>query len=64
MNLALFDFDGTLTFSDTFSPFLRAVIPKHRRLWGYPLLLPVIVGYRAGFISGTVLRRAVWFTWV
>lgn len=59
MNLALFDFDGTLTFLDTFSPFLGAVIPKHRQLWGYPLLLPVIVGYRAGFISGTVLRRAV-----
>ena len=31
MNLALFDFDGTLTSGDTLIPFLRFAIPPRRR---------------------------------
>jgi hypothetical protein len=31
MDLALFDFDGTITTGDTFTPFLRFAIPRRRR---------------------------------
>ncbi len=56
MNLALFDFDGTLTERELFGEFLvRAVAPR-RLAWGRLLLAPLVLGYRAGLLSGTLVR--------
>ena len=59
MNLALFDFDGTVTTTDTFTPFVKVAIPKTRLRWGTLILLPVILGYKAGFISSSLIRRLI-----
>jgi hypothetical protein len=45
MNLALFDFDGTITRKETFGAFMRFATPRFRRVLGAPFLprwLPVI----------------------
>lgn len=59
MNLALFDFDGTITHCDTFTPFMKEVIPSSRLFWGRLLLLPTLLGYRAGIFSASRVRQQV-----
>ncbi|MBB1061108.1 HAD-IB family phosphatase [Marilutibacter spongiae] len=60
MDLALFDFDHTITDRDSFSAFLRAHVPARRRYWGGLLVAPLLLGYyRLHLVSGTTLRRAV-----
>lgn len=58
MDLALFDFDSTITTRDTFAHFIHYAAPPARRWWGHPLLLPVFVGYRMGVVSGHVIRAS------
>jgi HAD superfamily hydrolase (TIGR01490 family) len=53
MNLALFDFDGTITSSDTWTPFLRFAVPGWRLAAGRALLSPLAVGYRLGAVSAS-----------
>lgn len=61
MNLALFDFDGTITHADTFTPFIRFAASR-RRLWlGTLLLLPLIVIYELGLLPATRMRAAAAF---
>ena len=56
-NLALFDFDGTITHKEMFTPFLRyAVLPKQAARGKY-ILMPYIILYRLGMISGTRMRQ-------
>ena len=56
MNLALFDFDGTVTSSDTWTPFMRfAVRPARMAAWAP--LSPVVVGYRLGMVSASRVRQ-------
>ena len=58
MNLALFDFDGTITFKDSFAPFMRmAAHPSTsaRRI----RLLPLIAGYKAGIVSASTTRARI-----
>ncbi len=57
MNLALFDFDGTVTSTDTWTPFMRFAVRPARMHAGQLLLLPVAVGYRLGMISASRGRR-------
>lgn len=59
MNLALFDFDGTLTERELFGEFLQTVVPRRRWLWGRVVLAPVVVAYRLGWISGVTARRLI-----
>ena len=59
MNLALFDFDGTLTTREMLPDFFRRTIPRRRLLIGQVLLAPLIVGYKLGLVSGTVVRSAI-----
>lgn len=59
MNLALFDFDGTITTRETFPDFIRLAVAPGRLAWGKVLLAPLIVGYRLGIVSGTVVRAAI-----
>lgn len=57
MDLALFDFDGTLTISDSFVPFLRYSSSRLRWLVGSSLLLPVSVAYRLGALRASPARE-------
>lgn len=59
MDLALFDFDGTITTGDTYTPFLRyaSSIALKRRAWRR-LLWPWL-GYKLGLVSGVAVRRRV-----
>jgi phosphatidylglycerophosphatase C len=59
MNLALFDFDGTITVGDTFSPFLRFAVRPSRVLLGGFLVAPFVVAYRLGLISAARARPVV-----
>ncbi|RUL76191.1 HAD family hydrolase [Dyella choica] len=56
MNLALFDFDGTITHKETFAPFLRFAIPRRRHVLGSALFPPWVIGYRLGLVSGIRIR--------
>jgi phosphatidylglycerophosphatase C len=59
MALALFDFDGTITIRETMPDFIRIATRPFRLLLGKILLLPIIVGYKAGFVSGSVARASI-----
>lgn len=60
MDLALFDFDHTVTDRDTFSTFLKAQLPPRRLRWGGLLLAPLAFGYyRLKIVPARVLRAAV-----
>lgn len=61
MNLALFDFDGTISTCDTFTPFIKKVVPAGKLRLGYLLLLPSILAYRVGWLSGSTVRQQVVF---
>jgi phosphatidylglycerophosphatase C len=61
MNLALFDFDGTLTRADTFTPFLRFAASPRRMFWGTLLLTPMILPYKLGLVPATRMRAAAAF---
>ncbi|WP_026472245.1 HAD-IB family phosphatase [Alkanindiges illinoisensis] len=58
-NIALFDFDGTITQSDTFTPFIYTVVNPKRLRWGKLVLLPYILGYKLGLLSGSVIRSKI-----
>ncbi|HET6633082.1 MAG TPA: HAD family hydrolase [Rhodanobacteraceae bacterium] len=55
--LALFDFDGTITTHETMPVFLRRSTSRRRKTFGAVLFVPLVVGYKAGLISGTTIRR-------
>ncbi len=59
MNLALFDFDGTITTREMFPDFIRLAVEPRRLAVGKVLLAPLIVGYKLGLIPGTVVRAAI-----
>jgi len=58
-NLALFDFDGTITRTDTFSSFLRFAVRRHRIVLFALPLSPVVVCYRLGLIAAHQARPIV-----
>lgn len=61
MDLALFDFDGTVTFKDSFSGFMHFAIPKHRKLaFGFPLLTAQC-SYKLGLVSPADGRKKALF---
>lgn len=59
MNLALFDFDGTITDREMFPAFIELAVAPRRLAVGKLLLAPLIVGYKLGLVSGTVVRAAI-----
>lgn len=59
MNLALFDFDGTLTTRETFGDFMRHAVTPRRRALGVPLFAPMLAGYKLGLVSGNRIRHHV-----
>ncbi|RYY77889.1 MAG: HAD-IB family hydrolase [Moraxellaceae bacterium] len=58
-NIAFFDFDGTISQSDTFTPFIHRAVDPKRLKWGKLVLLPYIVGYKLGLLSGSVIRTKI-----
>lgn len=58
MNLALFDFDGTITFADSFTPFIHFATGRARVAVGSLLLSPMIGVYRLGWVPATKMRAA------
>jgi haloacid dehalogenase-like hydrolase len=57
MDLALFDFDGTITTTDTWTPFMRLAVRPARMAAGLVLLSPVVIGYKLGMISASRGRQ-------
>ena len=58
MDLALFDFDGTITSTDTWTPFMRQTVRPSRIAAGRLLLAPIVIGYKAGMVSASRGREA------
>ena len=56
MDLALFDFDGTITDRETFAGFVRASIGRRRRWLGGMAVMPHYLGYKLGWLSGERVR--------
>ncbi len=56
MDLALFDFDGTITHADTFTPFLYFAVPPWRVVVASVALSPLIAGYKLGLVPTPTLR--------
>jgi HAD superfamily hydrolase (TIGR01490 family) len=56
-NFAIFDFDGTITSNNTWTPFLKFAVRPSRMMVGRLLLLPVIVGYRLGLFPASRCRQ-------
>lgn len=59
MNLALFDFDGTITTKDTFIAFIYFAVAPRRIKVGKVLLAPVISGYKLGIVSAARAREFI-----
>ena len=59
MNLALFDFDGTITTHETMSDFMQRAVSPWRRALGIPVFAPMLAGYKMGLVAGTTIRNAV-----
>ena len=58
MNLALFDFDGTITTKELFRPFLEFAVPSIRLRWGSLLLAPMVLGYKLGVVPSNAMRAS------
>jgi len=58
MNLALFDFDGTITTREMFRPFIEFAVSPRRRTFGGALLAPMVAGYKLGWVSPNRMRRS------
>lgn len=59
MDLALFDFDGTITDSDTFTKFVLFATDAKRLRRGRLLLLPEIIAYKSKLSSGKRIRHKI-----
>ncbi len=58
-DLALFDFDGTITTRETFPDFIRRAIPPRRRALGTTLFAPLVIGYTLELVPVHALRAAL-----
>src|SRR5918999_4493555 len=58
MNLALFDFDGTITTGDTFIPFLRYSVRSQKLVLGAVVLSPLLAAYKLRLVSSSAARPA------
>lgn len=56
MDLALFDFDGTITTTDTWTPFMELAVRPARMMVGRVVLSPIVIGYRLGVVSASTGR--------
>lgn len=59
MNLALFDFDGTITTQEMYVPFVRHAVTPARFAWGRVRLAPHYLAYRMRILSGSSIRSKI-----
>jgi phosphatidylglycerophosphatase C len=59
VNLALFDFDGTITTCEMLPEFVYYAVPPARLRIGKLRLAPWIAGYRLGWVSGISIREKI-----
>lgn len=59
MNLALFDFDGTITTREMLPAFVYSAVPPRRLRVGKLLLAPWVAGYKFGWVSGVSIRKKI-----
>ncbi|MGH9158809.1 MAG: HAD family hydrolase [Vicinamibacteraceae bacterium] len=59
MDLALFDFDGTITTKGTYPGFVSFALRRRRKILGGIILGPLIAAYQARLVSDHVIRTAV-----
>ena len=59
MDLALFDFDGTITTREMLPAFVYSAVPPRRLRIGKLRLAPWIVGYKLGWVSGISIREKI-----
>jgi phosphatidylglycerophosphatase C len=58
VNLALFDFDVTITFGDTWTPFMRLAVTPARQTFGRFVLIPAYAKYKCGLMTVGRMREA------
>ncbi len=58
-SLALFDFDGTVTATDSFVPFIKRAVSPTRQVLAGVVLLPIIVAYKLGLVSASRTRSTI-----
>jgi phosphatidylglycerophosphatase C len=58
-NLALFDFDGTITRADTFTPFIYYAVTPMRMALGKVILSPLVAAYKLGILSTSAMRSLI-----
>ena len=59
MALALFDFDGTITFKDSFGDFIAYAVGRRKFITGVVLLSPMLFAYALGFIRNWRAKELV-----
>lgn len=59
VEVAVFDFDGTISDRDSLLPFLRYAVPKRRLALGIPALMPTLAGHGFGLISNSSAKETV-----
>jgi HAD superfamily hydrolase (TIGR01490 family) len=59
MDLALFDFDGTITTKGAYPDFVSLAIRRPRKIVGGLLLSPALVGYQVKLVSDKAIRSAI-----
>jgi len=61
MNLALFDFDGTITYDEMYTPFIKYTTPKWRLKLARLIFYPFLLLNRKGMMTAPQLRHLVSF---
>ena len=59
MDLAVFDFDGTVTIKGTYPGFVSFAVGPGRKLVGGIILSPLLIGYRCRLVSDHAVRKAM-----
>ena len=59
MNLALFDFDGTISFNDSFVSFLKYSVSAKKLYFGAFVLAPFIIAYKLKILSNQKAKEKV-----
>ncbi|ESK40581.1 HAD hydrolase, family IB [Acinetobacter nectaris CIP 110549] len=62
MNLALFDFDETITSRDTFGPFLKSTANRTKQYLTILKLSPYFIGFKLKYISDKRFRTKLCYT--
>ena len=59
MNIALFDFDGTISNKDTFMLFTISLVGRLKYLYGIALLSPILLLYKLGILSNQYMKSSI-----